>query len=314
MDSSVSYLSTANSGALDARPPVLVVAASDSARARAASTVTAAGFRIAEVSLDRALERLSLQAAASALWIELEDDSGAALDRLLDRANADAAAGRMPAIVAAPAAMLDPLAARLEAEQAQLLIDASEPERATALALATAWRGDATLHDVTGEPSSVRLRQLSDEVGRIAATLARLSSGVGAGGGSSVASERPAAIETRPAAQLVSGDVVRGCIRARRLRARYFDPELFADPAWDMLLDLLAAEIAQHRVPVSSLCIAAAVPPTTALRWIKTMTDTGLFIRRSDPHDGRRIFVELSHGASDAMHRYFAEAQPQMTV
>ena len=61
-----------------------------------------------------------------------------------------------------------------------------------------------------------------------------------------------------------------------------------------MLLDLLQAEIAQHRVPVSSLCIAAAVPATTALRWIKTMTDAGLFKRRADPHDGRRVFVELS--------------------
>ena len=91
-----------------------------------------------------------------------------------------------------------------------------------------------------------------------------------------------------------SGETVRNVIRARRLRARFFDEELFADPAWDMLLDLLQAEIAQHRVPVSSLCIAAAVPATTALRWIKTMTDTGLFQRRADPHDGRRVFIELA--------------------
>jgi DNA-binding MarR family transcriptional regulator len=96
-------------------------------------------------------------------------------------------------------------------------------------------------------------------------------------------------------------------IRARRLRARFFDEELFADPAWDMLLDLLQAEIAQHRVPVSSLCIAAAVPATTALRWIKTMTDSGLFNRRADPHDGRRVFIELAPAASLAMRRYFAE-------
>ena len=69
-----------------------------------------------------------------------------------------------------------------------------------------------------------------------------------------------------------------------------------------MLLDLLQAEIAQHRVPVSSLCIAAAVPATTALRWIKTMTDGGLFMRRADPHDGRRVFVELAprHEPRDA--------------
>jgi DNA-binding MarR family transcriptional regulator len=68
------------------------------------------------------------------------------------------------------------------------------------------------------------------------------------------------------------------------------------------------ANLAQHRVPVSSLCIAAAVPATTALRWIRTMTDAGLFRRRADPHDGRRIFVELSPSASAAMRQYFAEA------
>ena len=103
-------------------------------------------------------------------------------------------------------------------------------------------------------------------------------------------------------------------IRARRLRSRFFEEELFADPAWDMLLDLLQAEIAQLRVPVSSLCIAAAVPATTALRWLKTMTDKGIFLRRADPHDGRRVFVELSPSASEGMRRYFAEVRPQVAV
>jgi DNA-binding MarR family transcriptional regulator len=60
-------------------------------------------------------------------------------------------------------------------------------------------------------------------------------------------------------------------------------------------------------VPVSSLCIAAAVPATTALRWLKSMTDQGIFVRRADPHDGRRVFVELSRDASASMRRYFGE-------
>jgi DNA-binding MarR family transcriptional regulator len=105
----------------------------------------------------------------------------------------------------------------------------------------------------------------------------------------------------------VSADTVRGVIRAQRLRSRYFREDLFADPAWDMLLDLLQAEIAQLRVPVSSLCIAAAVPATTALRWLKTMTEQGLFLRRADPDDGRRVFVELAPAASQALRRYFAD-------
>lgn len=74
-----------------------------------------------------------------------------------------------------------------------------------------------------------------------------------------------------------------------------------------MLLDLLQAEIAQLRVSISSLCLAAAVPATTALRWIKTMTEQGLFVRRADPYDRRRVYVELAPLASDAMRRYFAK-------
>ena len=312
MDSGVSYL--LDSGrALDARGPVLVAANGEAASRRAIDSIEGSGFRAIGFSLDEALDRLTMQAAASALWIEVESDGGDRLDRLLDQANADAAAGRRPAIVAAPAALIDPIAARLVDEATHLLIDPSPADRVAALSVATAWHGTApALHDISTEPSSARLRQLSDEVSRIAATLARLSSGVGASGPASASAERP-----RPRSgerTELSGETVRGVIRARRLRARFFDGELFADPAWDMLLDLLAAEIAQHRVPVSSLCVAAAVPPTTALRWIKTMTDNGLFVRRSDPHDGRRVFVELAPTASDEMHRYFAEVQPSVSA
>ena len=68
-----------------------------------------------------------------------------------------------------------------------------------------------------------------------------------------------------------------------------------------MLLDLTAARIEGQPVAVSSLCIAAAVPPTTALRWIKAMTDMGLFERVADPKDRRRIFIELSPRAMEGM-------------
>ena len=108
---------------------------------------------------------------------------------------------------------------------------------------------------------------------------------------------------------------VRTVIRQRRLRDELFDSELFADPAWDMLLDLYAARLDRTRVSVSSLCIAAAVPATTALRWIKTLTDTGLFERKADQHDARRIFVQLSDDATTAMHRYFARlSDPRLAV
>lgn len=89
-------------------------------------------------------------------------------------------------------------------------------------------------------------------------------------------------------------------------RMKFFPTGLFADPAWDMLLDLFSAELSKARVPISSLCAAAEVPPTTALRWIRGMTASGLFERHPDPSDARRVFIALSRQSSAAMAAYFA--------
>jgi len=101
--------------------------------------------------------------------------------------------------------------------------------------------------------------------------------------------------------------LVRRIVRQRQLRARFFDDDLFADPAWDMLLDLSAARAEHARVSVSSLCIASGVLPTTALRWIGQMSEAGLFERVEDDTDRRRAFIVLTDRAADAMAHYFAE-------
>lgn len=283
--------------------PILVVASSDDARRRASAVIEAGGYRSVPVGLDQASARIELQPAASGIWLELDGDQGPLVDQLIDQLEAEAGSDRWPAIISAPFDLIDALEARIREPGVQLLIDATPAERATALATLASWtdaKNRSVNDDVSRDSSDARLRQLSDEISRIAATLARLSTGPGQ---NPVEKPEPAAGDAPP----VSLETVRQVIRARRLRARYFDEELFADPAWDMLLDLLQAEIAQHRVPVSSLCIAAAVPATTALRWIKSMTDTGLFKRRADPHDGRRVFVELAPKTSEALRRYFRE-------
>ncbi|HMI40951.1 MAG TPA: MarR family transcriptional regulator [Sphingomicrobium sp.] len=289
-------------------PPILIAGDSEAARHRAAATIRAAGLRIADqVPVSEAVARIDRQISSGAIWLELDGDGGAQLDHLLDRLNGDVSVGRYPAVVAAPLALVDALSARLSDPAIALLIDGDETERAAALAIAMSGVARTShVADVASDNGAARLRQLSDEVARIAATLARLSTG-----------PQPSPVKAPSAEKIgdapaIDPDAVRAIIRARRLRARYFDAELFADPAWDMLLDLVQAEIDQLRVPVSSLCIAAAVPATTALRWIKTMTDSGLFVRRADPHDGRRVFVEMSQDTSLAMRRYFAEiGQPR---
>jgi len=69
------------------------------------------------------------------------------------------------------------------------------------------------------------------------------------------------------------------------------------------------AHLERAHVSVSSLCIAAAVAPTTALRWIARLTEAGLFERRPDPFDRRRAFMSLTESGLDAMRRYVAMAR-----
>lgn len=108
--------------------------------------------------------------------------------------------------------------------------------------------------------------------------------------------------------------LVRRMISLRRVREEIFPKGLFADPAWDMLLDLYGAHIAQHRVPVSSLCVAAEVPATTALRWISKLDRMELINRERDPHDARRVFISLRPDAVAMMRDYFARVAEGLPV
>ena len=96
---------------------------------------------------------------------------------------------------------------------------------------------------------------------------------------------------------------LRAIITSRALRGRYFSNQLFADPAWEILLDLTRARLEDQDVSVSSVCIAASVPMSTALRWVGQMTDSGLLRRWPDSRDGRRDLIALT----DATHGYMRE-------
>ncbi len=122
-------------------------------------------------------------------------------------------------------------------------------------------------------------------------------------------STAPAALDRDASHKLPDARHLRFLIRQRRKRASLFGADLFSDPAWDMLLDLAAARLENERVSVSSLCLASGAPQTTALRWIAMLQDAGLVVRRADPLDSRRAYIELTEKAISAMGRHFEEAE-----
>lgn len=99
---------------------------------------------------------------------------------------------------------------------------------------------------------------------------------------------------------------LRAIIGSRGLRSRFFPSQLFADPAWDILLDLTRAKLEDQEVSVSSVCIAASVPMSTALRWVRQMTDAGLLRRWTDPKDRRRDLITLTEPTTSRMRDYLA--------
>lgn len=107
---------------------------------------------------------------------------------------------------------------------------------------------------------------------------------------------------------------VRSILGARRSRERFFDAELFADPAWDILLELYAAELGQQYLSVTSVCIGAAVPSTTALRWIGLLEKKRLIQRRADALDGRRVFLMLTEAGKEVMDRFFRTVPAGVTL
>jgi hypothetical protein len=285
-------------------PSILIFADREHDRAAAAAAARGIGARVigAEPVAD-ALDRLGRQANVDTVYIELCDGPAGSYDRLLDWTDQATRDGAAAAVLSMPHSLIDEVWARVEGPGITLLCDAGAEERAAALALALARRRHK-VHDRSVEAEAERLRRLSEEVARIAGALADLSDSARSAGYLPQGAPPDADGEAE-----IDADSVRNLIRIRRLRDQFFARELFADPAWDMLLDLMAARLEQSRVAVSSLCIAAAVPATTALRWIRALTEQGLFARRADPADGRRVFIELSDAAADALAAYFRAAR-----
>jgi DNA-binding MarR family transcriptional regulator/DNA-binding NarL/FixJ family response regulator len=291
----------------------LLIARCDAAIAHAREVAAATGLRIlSHAPPERGAETIDRTARAGLVLIDLSEERDGDADALSAIA-AQADRRCLPVIACVRDDTIDLAAATLMGAGVQLLCAPSSLELAGAIALAGGGAAPV-LNEATRDAERRRLEHLHAEVARIAETLAGMARHGGAPVHVAAAAtltggwggpQADAQDETTAAAD------IRKAIQARRMRDRFFDRTLFADPAWDMLLDLYAAHLERARVSVSSLCIAAAVPPTTALRWIATMQEAGLFERQSDPFDKRRAFMALTEKALAAMRGYMAAARAQ---
>lgn len=315
-------------GARDDRPGLLIVA-DDHYGEDADALARAAGLRLlGTVPLDHAVARLDIQVGCDVVLLFCQEP-GALLERLIVQVETVAIQNNMAVILLAGMDTIDLAYACVRSPRTQLLCRPDKTDMAAALlAAATSESIGHNLHEATRDGEGTRLQQLSDEVSRLARTVAALADRPAMAPPSfdmgPRISDRPSdyigmpvvaamgspakPADTTDAAPITAAQV-RDLLRARRMRADFLPGDLFADPAWDMMLDLLAARLDHERVSVSSLCIASAVPPTTALRWIRTLTDKALVERRADPHDGRRIFIALADDAAEKLMRWFGASR-----
>lgn len=152
--------------------------------------------------------------------------------------------------------------------------------------------------DIDLSETGAFLHPLADELLAIAERLR------GAAEGAHVRPEGEPLRPPRPARSHLA--LARKAYALRRKRAALFgNPDLFGEPAWDILLDLFIAHGEGKSVSVSSACIGSASPPTTGLRWLGVLADEGLVVRENDPEDNRRVMVRLTRGGLAAMERFF---------
>jgi hypothetical protein len=275
-------------------PDLAVYADSASVRAMLRQDVLASGNRLTRAA---GLDVLFASDTRPLEDIVLIDCGHTDFGTLTALAEVDLRAARSGAqlIISTTRSALDDVFAFVDQSRAQFLVEPSAAERSLALGEALALARVGRVCELS-ETDRVMILRLTEQVGQIAGRIEKLTG----------ASPPPPGEFEPGGAPSPDPVLVRRVIRNRQLRGRMLDPALFADPAWDMLLDLTAARAERVRVSVTSLCIAACVPPTTALRWIGQMEKAGLFERTCDRSDRRRAFIDLTDKAAEAMARYFA--------
>ena len=96
-------------------------------------------------------------------------------------------------------------------------------------------------------------------------------------------------------------------LSSRRLRSRHFNPAIFGEPAWDILLVLYITDVSGGRQTIGKVADWIKTPPTTVLRWVSYLEKEKFLERYTHPTDRRITFLRLLARGRDAMNSYLSD-------
>ncbi len=98
--------------------------------------------------------------------------------------------------------------------------------------------------------------------------------------------------------------ILNALMKSSEDRIRIFGSHAADAGSWQMMLELAAGHERGESIPTTSLCLAAGIPATTALRRLEGLEELGLVERFPDPADRRRVLVGLTPTGHAKMLRY----------
>lgn len=102
-------------------------------------------------------------------------------------------------------------------------------------------------------------------------------------------------------------DQIQSILEVRRQRSAILGDGLFSDPAWDILLELLAARLGKRKLTLSDLENIA--PPSVVARWVATLQERALVVCETNAFRPDQFGIELSEECSHRLMRFFKTAR-----
>jgi DNA-binding MarR family transcriptional regulator len=92
----------------------------------------------------------------------------------------------------------------------------------------------------------------------------------------------------------ITEDHVQSLLSVRRGREDLFGRHLFSDPAWDIILELYAAKLANRRMSSSEVAQAIGAPKSVIARWLTALADAGVVMSDGDQDEMEELAFRLT--------------------